>query len=180
MREFTVAQRRAIVLQAADQIESTPHRYLFSSICIPPPRSCGTPACALGWIAHFAHFTGAEREELTQLGMNAFSCGTAVLFPMASRSNLGTDTFTYLFYQQMDLVLGSDRWRSQPWRSPSYSVAERRSKTPADLAAVADDTVKGLRLYAAKYFPVPTVSEQSVRAEVADILENLAREEVTC
>lgn len=172
MREFTVAQRRAIVLQAADQIESTPHRYLFSSSCIPSPRSCGTPACALGWIAHFAHFTGAEREELLQLGMNAFSCGTAVLFPMASLSTLGRDTFTLLFYQQMDLVLGSDRWRSQPCTLSTRSSAEH--------AAIADDTIKGLRLYAAKYFPVPTVSEQSVRAEVADILENLAREEVTC
>lgn len=44
---------REATLKAADQIEQHPETFDFMS-CHLPDLSCGTPGCALGWIAIFA------------------------------------------------------------------------------------------------------------------------------
>ena len=49
-------QIREAILKAADQIEAHPYDFMFSSVCIPED-NCGSPGCALGWIAFFL---GAE------------------------------------------------------------------------------------------------------------------------
>jgi hypothetical protein len=44
---------RAAMLKAADQIERAPDSFDFHSSNIPNDKSCGTPGCALGWVAAF-------------------------------------------------------------------------------------------------------------------------------
>lgn len=41
-------------MQAADHIERNPTEFDFFSVEMP---KCGTPACALGWVAHFLGIT---------------------------------------------------------------------------------------------------------------------------
>ena len=41
---------REAILKAADSIEQNPTLFRFSSVDI--PGECGSPGCALGWIAH--------------------------------------------------------------------------------------------------------------------------------
>lgn len=42
---------RQAILRAADSIEAHPELFAFGSIENPNP-DCGTPGCAIGWIAH--------------------------------------------------------------------------------------------------------------------------------
>ena len=42
---------RTAILKAADSIEQNPNLFNFSSILM-PDSDCGTPGCALGWIAY--------------------------------------------------------------------------------------------------------------------------------
>lgn len=42
------------IMLAADHIEANPNLFDFEAVEIP---DCGTPGCALGWIAHFAGIT---------------------------------------------------------------------------------------------------------------------------
>lgn len=44
---------REAILKAADHIEANPHRFDFDSVLV-PGKTCGSPGCALGWIAAFA------------------------------------------------------------------------------------------------------------------------------
>jgi hypothetical protein len=44
---------RNAVLLAADHIEQFPGEFDFMSLDVPRAKHCGTPGCALGWIAHF-------------------------------------------------------------------------------------------------------------------------------
>lgn len=44
---------RQAILAAADHIERNPSEFNFYSIDIPRNPGCGTPGCALGWIATF-------------------------------------------------------------------------------------------------------------------------------
>lgn len=45
---------RQAILRAADHIESYPAQFDFNQCAIPEDLSCGTPGCALGWIAFFS------------------------------------------------------------------------------------------------------------------------------
>lgn len=45
---------RKAILKAADHIEANPKRFDFDSVNVPRSPGCGTPGCAIGWIAHFA------------------------------------------------------------------------------------------------------------------------------
>lgn len=45
---------REPILQAADHIEQHPEEFSFQSCCFPDELHCGTPGCAIGWIAFFA------------------------------------------------------------------------------------------------------------------------------
>ena len=42
---------RTAILKAADSIERNPHLFSFGSVAI-PNKDCGTPGCAIGWIAY--------------------------------------------------------------------------------------------------------------------------------
>ena len=44
---------RNAVLLAADYIEKFPSEFDFFALNVPTGKHCGSPGCALGWIAHF-------------------------------------------------------------------------------------------------------------------------------
>lgn len=44
---------REAILKAAAQLERRPDLFRWESCEIPSSTECGTPGCALGWIAHF-------------------------------------------------------------------------------------------------------------------------------
>lgn len=44
---------RQAILKSADHIEQRPTEFDYDSVDIPESPGCGTPACAIGWIAHF-------------------------------------------------------------------------------------------------------------------------------
>lgn len=54
------------IMKAADHIEQNPQLFDYHNIYVP---DCGTPACALGWIGHFAGIRDLYREDgLTNVG----------------------------------------------------------------------------------------------------------------
>ena len=79
---------RQAILAAADHIEAEPHLYEFARTIV-PENTCGTPACALGWIAHFAGLPQQSMEEVSHL-----------LFNMGQTE----------FYTRVSTVLGTDYW----------------------------------------------------------------------
>ena len=44
------------IMKAANHIEMHPRRFDFDSIKVPKKPTCGTPGCAIGWVAHFGKF----------------------------------------------------------------------------------------------------------------------------
>lgn len=48
---------REAILATADHIERHPSEFDFDSVDVPDGPSCGTPACAIGWICHFKGMT---------------------------------------------------------------------------------------------------------------------------
>jgi hypothetical protein len=81
------------IMRAADLIERTPQLYAYHNIYVP---KCGSPACALGWIGHFA---GAKDSGRTDGLTNVGYVGDFVL---------GEDSVD--FYNFMDLHTGKN-WR---------------------------------------------------------------------
>jgi hypothetical protein len=51
MSEFKMSIRNAL-LSAANKIEANPSLFDFNSIYV-PDGGCGSPGCAIGWVAHF-------------------------------------------------------------------------------------------------------------------------------
>ena len=49
------------IMKAADHIEAFPKEFRFSTTAQPSKPNCGTPGCALGWIATFAGYTSGRR-----------------------------------------------------------------------------------------------------------------------
>lgn len=52
---------REAILATAKHIEQYPEEFRFSSIDIPEKTLCGTPGCAVGWVAHFRGLTRIAR-----------------------------------------------------------------------------------------------------------------------
>jgi hypothetical protein len=42
------------IMKAADQIQNNPREFAIGAVQVPKGPGCGSPACALGWISHFA------------------------------------------------------------------------------------------------------------------------------
>jgi hypothetical protein len=88
---------RQAILAAADHIERNPGEFRFHSVAIPGFPSCGTPGCAIGWIASF-------------MGMKDSQWGKA--FSVGDRKNiLGLTDME--FYGRMDDLTDCD-WKVSP------------------------------------------------------------------
>jgi len=83
------------IMKAANHIESNPNLFGFTVSTIP---ECGTPGCALGWIAFFS-------------GMKVGRC---VLETAAEALGFPEKEFEYHmghpFYERMDDLVGESRW----------------------------------------------------------------------
>lgn len=128
---------RDAILAAADKIESEPRRFNFDSICI-PGITCGSPGCALGWIAAFHGDIGDTYSRSWN------SSRMAGLLGLGS----GGDN---AFYSRMDRLeeehFGIDRHDKHEWMW-----------TARRCAAV-------MRIYADRYHPAPKLGiPASVRA----------------
>ena len=69
---------RNAILQAADTIEQNPSLFEFTSVQRPDPE-CGTPACALGWIAAYAPELRGDLAENGRSGWDPFIAARAIL-----------------------------------------------------------------------------------------------------
>lgn len=56
---------REAILAAADHIERNPDDFDFDSVSV--PTRCGSPGCAIGWVAHFARCDWGDVAELMGL-----------------------------------------------------------------------------------------------------------------
>lgn len=97
---------RNAVLLAADHIEHFPSEFNFFSFEVPMERHCGTPGCALGWVAHFLGHRGDDWTGLVGVG--------------------DTD-----FYERMDAFEGHDAevfgtWGKWSKSAPACAAALRR------------------------------------------------------
>jgi len=63
---------RNAVLLAADHVEQFPSEFNFFSFEIPLKKHCGTPGCALGWIAHFLGYQGEDWTNLVGVSDSEF------------------------------------------------------------------------------------------------------------
>jgi hypothetical protein len=52
---------RTAILKAADHIERNPKQFDYASVWQPDAPNCGTPGCALGWIASFAKYKSSNK-----------------------------------------------------------------------------------------------------------------------
>lgn len=93
---------RTAILKAADHIEANPGSFDYSSLKVP---DCGTPGCALGWIAVFRGHSAR-----THTGLRA--CFALEGDPAGVKSRV--------FYQRMDRL--SDRFKSK-WREDAAICA---------------------------------------------------------
>lgn len=96
-----MSKLRQAILSAADWIEKHPDEFDFSSISIPDRPGCGTPGCALGWIATFHGYhefgpIGIAQKIMGVPGAGYFSEGGEGAIP---------------FYDRMDEIAGEVNWR---------------------------------------------------------------------
>jgi hypothetical protein len=87
-------QIRDAILAAASHIERNPGEFAFSSINIPDGPGCGTPGCAIGWIAAF------RKGEYQSFNGKAWN---AVCNPMGINDSL--------FYDRMCVLDGGHEWK---------------------------------------------------------------------
>lgn len=95
---------RTAILKTADHVEHNPGEFNFWSLSIPQRPGCGTPGCALGWIATFMGRRDRKDGRLER----------------TSRDFLRIAATT--FYDRMDTLCGDDAWR----RSASLCAATLR------------------------------------------------------
>ena len=65
---------RTAILKAADSIEQNPHLFSFKSLAI-PNKDCGTPGCAIGWIAYHS---GLEFDAVQVYDGNGYILGRSM------------------------------------------------------------------------------------------------------
>lgn len=98
---------RNAVLLAADHVEQCPSEFNFFSLDIPHDKHCGTPGCALGWVAFFlGRRDNDDWEDL--VGVSSIE-----------------------FYERMDAFEGHDaettgRWGDWSKSAPACATALRR------------------------------------------------------
>lgn len=85
-----------VIMKAADQIDREPARFDFGSVDFP---DCGSPACAIGWIAHFMGIM--ERQWNDVGGLNGIT----------GRLEVGLGS--HAFYLRMDCLCGGSHWRRE-------------------------------------------------------------------
>src|SRR6185437_10876015 len=77
------------IMRAADHIERHPQEFNFNSTSIPDGPGCGTPGCALGWIAVFSdreasHYKSPCYPEgyrsIGAIAENALNCSSSLEF----------------------------------------------------------------------------------------------------
>jgi hypothetical protein len=89
---------RQAILKAADHIERYPDDFDFAATKVP---DCGTPGCALGWIAAFAGLKERYSEAAVWMGLAAE--------PLRGGSDRQR---VYTFYNRMDDLVGY--WHKDP------------------------------------------------------------------
>ncbi len=112
---------RQAILKAANHIESNPERFDYGSCGIPEHETCGTPGCAVGWVAFFA-----GQKECNE-PMNAICART-----------LGID-FWNTFIRRMD-TLDDQSWRFTASQCAKHLrlYADKYHPATPDWNAVAD------------------------------------------
>lgn len=83
---------RAAILAAADHIERNPGAFDFWSTRLP---GCGTPGCALGWVAHFCGFKTGAKDQVWEFAERVLKLENP-----------------YLFYDALDEICGEREWRT--------------------------------------------------------------------
>lgn len=79
-------------MRAAEQIERNPQSFDFKTVHIPSSEGCGTPGCAIGWVAHF-------------MGSNDFT-KTATCLTLG----ISGDFPDKVFYDRMVTICGGYAW----------------------------------------------------------------------
>lgn len=115
------------IIAAAEQIEKHPGSFKFTTSCVPKD-DCGSPGCALGWVAHFAGYEGPPADhDLTMMSAVGAFARDFMKVPLSNNERNAEMSF----YGRMDRLEPGDA--PYPW---------------IDDAAIC---AKTLRLYAKKY-----------------------------
>ena len=119
---------REAILKAADSIEMNPELFNFSSTVL-PSRDCGTPGCALGWIATYSD------------GACLTSCGRGWLYDRV------LDINDSLFYNRMSAI--SFYWITSAEECAkalrAYADKYHPAKQPAKKSAIPDSVMQIFR-----------------------------------
>lgn len=83
------------IMKAADHIERNPDEFNWNHVDVPDAPGCGTPGCALGWIASFL---GCTRDGLGFV---------------AAAHALGVGDEHYIFYRRLDEFAPFAKWRQK-------------------------------------------------------------------
>lgn len=138
------------IMAAADQIEKHPASFRFNTNTVPPD-DCGSPGCALGWIAHFVGWESPPVShafgEMSSVGHFAEEC---------MKLPLDSSNAEMSFYGRMDRLESEDA--PLPW---------------IDNAVVAAQT---LRKYAEKYHSHE--KQRPTSALVADLMAKVLGEKI--
>jgi hypothetical protein len=95
---------RQAILRAADHVQRSPRDFEFREIAV--PTACGSPGCAIGWVAHFTGMTFPVHG----CGIYPHHAKTISLVHPVCESVFGVDH--HEFYTRMDAL--SSGWRRDP------------------------------------------------------------------
>jgi hypothetical protein len=130
------------VMAAADHIETNPAQFDFLTYSLPTGTHCGTPGCALGWIAFFGLVEGADagtwsRERLREfhplLDERSFYARMNAIAP-AKRFNEKCPHFNagqYVWTQDPQLCAETLRKYAQTHLAPAKQPVAVESEVPA-------------------------------------------------
>lgn len=118
---------RQAIISAAGQIDRTPGSFFFGTCKI--PHTCGSPGCAIGWIAFY-------------LGETGYIGDSEVIPLLVGRHDGGRE-----FYHRMYALVGGD-WiknaglcaRGLRLYADKYHPAESRALIPENVRAIFDMT----------------------------------------
>jgi hypothetical protein len=134
---------REAILRSADHIERRPGEFDFDSVDIPDRPGCGTPGCAIGWIAHFTGY-----DEINSRGFDRVLPVTATEFyirmdEMSGGARPVPGSFSYV----------EGEWRTSAAvcaatlrrYADTYHPAESRDPIPASVRAIFAMTPEQIR-----------------------------------
>lgn len=108
---------RTAILKAANHIEANPGDFSFASVVVP---ECGTPGCALGWIAAFrGHRTHVPDGDRACFNLEGFPTGVDDMDFYNRMDDLGVPDWSRSAEACAQALRAyADRWHPAPTQQP--------------------------------------------------------------